>query len=145
MSASYFSAGLPSAPGPAIDPETEEYWTAARRGELVLPYCEQCQDYFWYPRGFCPRCMSANVGWRPSTGAGEIYAYSIVHRAFGAWVDHTPFVIAYVTLAEGITLSTNVVEVDADELRVGLPVIAFFEHNDGDEPVLRFQPKPVTE
>ncbi len=136
----HFPAGLPT-PRPEVDPATQPWWDAAERGELLLPHCPACDRPFWYPRGFCPRCGSDAVTWVPATGRGEVYSYSVVRRAAEPWGSHTPFVLAYVQLQEGVTVQANVVDCPADALAPGLAVSARFERADaGDLPVLRFSP-----
>ena len=39
-----------------------------------------------------------------------------------------PYAIAYVTLAEGPTMLTNIVDCDLDELRIGQAVAVVFKH-----------------
>jgi uncharacterized OB-fold protein len=142
MSLDVFPAGLPTSSGD-IDPETSAYWDGADSGQLILPYCTQCAKYFWYPRGFCPRCGGSAVSWRQSPGLGTIYSFATVHNGFGEWAEHAPFVVAYVALPEGITLSTNVVECSAERLDIGLQVQAVFERSHADHlPALRFRPLP---
>jgi uncharacterized OB-fold protein len=131
---------LPTA-APQIDPETLPYWRAAALGELVLPRCGNCERLFWYPRGACPRCMSLDIEWQPSPGRGIIYSFTVVRRAAGIWSEATPYVLAYVTLDEGITLVANIVDCDPAEVKVGLHVAALFERaDDGETGVLRFAP-----
>lgn len=136
----YFSPGLPTDP-PVLDPETRPYWAAAEQDTLVVPFCTACEQHFWYPRGFCPRCAGDAVEWPQVSGHGEIYSYSVVRRGFGAWAAHTPFVIAWVTLDVGITVLTNIVRCTEGQLAVGLPVTALFEAVEGDPPALRFTPR----
>lgn len=134
----HFPGGLPT-PRPVVDPETQPYWDAAERGELVLPHCTTCDQSFWYPRGFCPRCGGAALDWRPASGAGELYSFSIVRRAAEPWGSHTPFVLAYVTLDEGVTVQANVVNCAAGDLAPGLRLVAVFERAEPDDlPILRF-------
>ncbi|WP_456697662.1 Zn-ribbon domain-containing OB-fold protein [Aeromicrobium sp. P5_D10] len=136
----FYPAGLPT-PRPSVDPATQPYWNAAERGELVVPYCDGCELLFWYPRGFCPRCGDAAVSWRSASGRGEVYSFSVVRRAAGPWAEHTPFVLAFVTLDEGVTVQANVVDCPADRLAPGLRVSAVFERADTEDlPVLRFVP-----
>ncbi|VXB61347.1 Zn-ribbon domain-containing OB-fold protein [Aeromicrobium sp. 9AM] len=136
----HFPGGLPT-PRPVIEPDAEPWWDAAGRGELTVPYCEACGRPFWYPRGFCPRCGSTGVVWRPATGEGTVYSYTVVRRAAEPWGSHTPFVLAYVTLDEGVTVQTNIVDCSSDVLEPGLRVRAVFERaDDADLPVLRFTP-----
>lgn len=142
MSPDLFTAGLPTG-AVEIDPEVLPFWDGAERGVLVLPYCGNCSRYFWYPRGFCPRCSSTDLSWRTSDGLGEIYSFAVVHQAFGEWREHAPFVIAYVRLTEGITVSTNIVDCRIDQLEVGRRVQAIFERSSPDhQPALRFCPIP---
>ena len=60
--------------------------------------------------------LSNNIEWVPASGKGVIYTFSIMRRA------DPQYVVAYVTLAEGITMMTNIVECDPDSLKIGTPV-----------------------
>lgn len=143
MTAVEFPPGLPT-PAPVMDPATMPYWAAAERGVLVVPRCVACDRPFWYPRGFCPRCGSSAVEWPESSGIGELYTWTVVRRAGGAWSGAVPFVLAYVRLDEGVVVQANVVGCSSDDLRVGARVLACFERQvEGDLPVLRFRPAPV--
>ena len=51
-----------------------------------------------------------------ASGNGTIYTFSVMRRA------KEPYAIAYVTLAEGPTMMTNIVDCDFDALRIGQPV-----------------------
>ncbi len=142
MTAVEFPAGLPT-PSPAVDPATSPYWAAAERGVLVVPRCVGCDRHFWYPRGFCPRCGSWELAWPESSGVGEVYTWTVVRRAGGAWSEAVPFVLAYVRLDEGVVVQANLVDGSSDDLHVGARVVACFERQaDGDLPVLRFRPAP---
>jgi uncharacterized OB-fold protein len=51
-----------------------------------------------------------------------------------------PYAIAYVTLEEGVTMMTNIVDCDLDALRIGQPVTVVFKPTDGGPPVPMFTP-----
>jgi uncharacterized OB-fold protein len=51
-----------------------------------------------------------------------------------------PYAIAYVTLAEGPTMMTNIVDCDFDALRVGQPVAVVFKDTENGPPVPMFKP-----
>ena len=51
-----------------------------------------------------------------------------------------PYAIAYVTLAEGPTMMTNIVDCDLDKIRIGQPVRLVFKPTDGGPPVPMFTP-----
>jgi uncharacterized OB-fold protein len=119
------------APGRFEPPVTEEaaaFWSATERRELVLPWCTSCEKAFWYPRPVCPRCLRPDVEWRPASGRGEVYAVSVMHRAARPGMNgRVPYAVALVDLDEGVRILTNVVDVDADDVRVGMEVAVTWE------------------
>lgn len=136
----FLPAGLPGHVAQQ-DPEAAAYWEGARAGVLVLPWCAPCQGFFWFPRGFCPRCGSTDLDWRRVSGRGVVHASTVVRRAAGEWAEHVPFAVAVVTLAEGPSVTANVVDCLVADLGPGLQVGAVFERTGpGGLPVLRFVP-----
>ena len=49
---------------PDPTPETAPYWEGAKAHELRIQFCTECQKHFFYPRIFCPTCLSDAVEWR---------------------------------------------------------------------------------
>jgi uncharacterized protein len=121
-------------PAPIVTVETEAFWNAARKRRFVVPTCEACGRAHWYPRAICPFCGSEKIAWRDSPGRGAIYSFSVMRRA------KEPYAIAYVTLAEGPTMLTNIVDCDFDALAIGQPVSVVFADTDGGPPVPMFRP-----
>ena len=121
-------------PAPVETPETAPFWTAAREGRFLIPGCRSCGKPHWYPRAICPFCASDQIEWRVASGKGTIYTYSVMRRA------KEPYAIAYVTLAEGPTMMSNIVDCDFDALRVGQPVNVVFKDTENGPPVPMFKP-----
>jgi uncharacterized OB-fold protein len=121
-------------PAPQTTPETEPFWDAAAAGRLVVKHCTACDRPHHYPRSICPFCGSDRTEWRPASGRGTVYAYSVMRRAT------PPYAIAYVTLEEGVTVLTNLVDCDLDAIRIGQPVRVVFRPTDGGPPVPVFTP-----
>jgi uncharacterized OB-fold protein len=121
-------------PAPPVSPETQPFWDAARDGRLVVPKCRPCGKVHWYPRAICPFCQSSEVEWMQASGTGTIYSFSVMRRA------PEPFAVAYVTLAEGPTMITNLVDCDFDKLKIGQQVRIKFTPTDGGPPVPTFTP-----
>jgi uncharacterized OB-fold protein len=134
------AAGLLPAPEPAQHPELAPYWEAAARGELLLPRCESCSTVIWYPRGLCPSCGGQQIGWFAASGLGTVYSYTVVTRGDGPYREVGRYIVAYVELAEGPRVLTNLVGADPDEVRVGLNVAAAFEMAESGAGLLRFRP-----
>jgi len=121
-------------PAPIVTVEAQTFWDAAREGRFVVPVCAACGKAHWYPRAICPFCDGGRVEWRSASGKGTIYTFSVMRRA------KEPYVIAYVTLAEGPTIMTNIVDCEFDALRIGQPVMLVFAATDGGPPVPMFKP-----
>ena len=115
--------------------ETAAFWDAAKQGRFLVKKCRACGKAHWYPRDRCPFCASADTEWIAGKGEGVIYSYSVMRRA------KPPYVMAYVTLAEGPTMMTNIVDCDPDALRIGDAVrVAFVETAEG-RALPMFKPK----
>ena len=94
-------------------PGSEAYWEGANAGKLLLGHCKSCNKAFYYPRGACPMCLSTDVEMRPAKGTGTIYTYSVMRPA------KPVYVIAYVTLDEGVSMMTNIVDCDPASVKIG--------------------------
>jgi uncharacterized OB-fold protein len=68
---------------------------------------------FRYPRTRCPFCFGGEIEWREASGAGTVYSWSVTQRA------SPPHAIAYVTLAEGPSVLTSIVDSDLRDLKIG--------------------------
>jgi uncharacterized OB-fold protein len=49
-----------------------------------------------------------------------------------------PYALAYVTLDEGVTVMTNIVDCDLDKIRIGQKVKVVFKPTEGGPPVPTF-------
>ena len=76
------------------------------------------------------------------SGRGEVYTYTIVHRPIAAGQE-LPFVIAVIALEDsgGVRIISNLVDVNPDDLKIGLPVELVWENMSADLAVPRFRPK----
>jgi len=121
-------------PAPTPGLESQPFFDAAKEGRFLIKKCTACGKAHWYPRAVCPFCASEETEWVESLGKGTIYSFSVMRRV------PEPFALAYVTLAEGPTVLTNLVDCDFDELQIGQPVTFTFKPADNDTPVLMFKP-----
>lgn len=110
---------------PSVTMENEVYWNGTKEGKLMLKRCADCGETHFYPRAICPHCSSSNTEWYEGTGKGVIYSYSVMRRA------PIPYAIAYITLDEGVTMMTNIVESDFDNLNIGDAVEVAFRETEG--------------
>jgi uncharacterized OB-fold protein len=121
-------------PAPEPNPETKPFWDAATEGRLLIKKCVTCGQVHFYPRAICPFCGSDKTEWVTASGRGTVYSYSVMRRV------PIPYALAYVTLAEGVSMMTNIVDGDLDAIRIGQPVTVAFKPSDGGPPVPMFRP-----
>jgi uncharacterized protein len=131
------------APPPPVNLETKPFWDATAEGRLLLLRCDGCGTVIWYPRSLCPDCGSTSTTWFEASGRGTVYSFTVTRRGQGRWSDAAPYVLAYVELAEGPRLLTNVVDCDPDDVHIGLPVTAVFHPTGEGQALPRFVPTPI--
>jgi uncharacterized OB-fold protein len=127
------------APAPIVNAETKPFWDATAEGKLMLARCSGCSNVMWYPRAFCPECSSFDVEWIQASGKGTIYSYTINRRGQGDYRD-LAYVVAYVELAEGPRVLTNIVDCDFATLSVGQAVEVVFHPTSSGVALVRFKP-----
>ena len=119
-------------PAPPMNPEVQPFFDAAKQGKLLVKRCAACGEFHHYPRAICPFCGSDRTEWKEASGRGVIYSWSVLRRVT------PPYALAYVTLAEGPTMMTNIVDCDLDKIRIGQNVKVVFKPTDGGPPVPTF-------
>ena len=106
---------------------------------LVAHECGHCGARFFDRRNACARCGRADFGAAAVDGAGELRAFSIVHRA--APGIPVPFVSAIVRTDDGTWVRSNVVNCDPTPesvklgMRLRLATYAIGTDDDGTEAV----------
>lgn len=107
---------------------------AARRGELAVQVCTPAGHVLHLPRGYCHRCDSFEVTWKPVVGRGTVHTWTVVEHQV-----HPDFPVPYtVVLVElddepGVRFVTDLP--GRPELSVGLAMAVRF---DGEVP--RWEP-----
>ena len=114
-------------PAPLVDPTTQPFWDAARRGELLIGLCRETGMHFWYPRGVSPFTLSTDVELVPAKGTGTVYSYTVMRVG-------QSYIAAYVELDEGVRVFTNIVDCDLDGLKIGQKVRVVFKPTQGESP-----------
>ena len=127
---------------PEPTPETAPFWEGCQAHELRLQFCTQCQAYFFYPRIFCPTCLSDAVEWRTVSGKGTLLTYVLSARPAPGFENELPYAIAIVKLDEGPHLMTNIVgtALTPQNLPAGLPVEVVFDDVSDQITLPKFQP-----
>lgn len=121
-------------PAPMTLPDTQAFWDAANDGRLLIKHCKACGETHYYPRDICPHCLSADTEWLETAGRGTLYSFSTMKRGDAVYT------LAFVTLDEGPTMLSNVVDCDPATLAVGQAVRLVFRAAENGQNVPMFTP-----
>jgi uncharacterized OB-fold protein len=126
-------------PLPALERDSEAYWTGGADGRLLIARCEACARYIHPPVPYCVTCGSDRVSPAAVSGKARVATFTVNEQQ---WVPGlaVPYVFAAVELVEqeGLYVFTNIVDCPAAAVRIGLPVEVRFErHGDIHLPLFR--------
>jgi uncharacterized OB-fold protein len=128
-------------PSPYADWETRAYWEGCGRGELVLQRCAACGTVQHRPRALCASCLHGELEHFIASGNGSVFTFTVTHQNQApGFREACPYVLAYVDLAEGPRLLTNIVGCDPDTVQIGMPVVVDFAPAKDGLAVPRFRP-----
>lgn len=123
---------LPPAPQP--NAETAAFWAAANEDRLLLKRCLHTAKAFHPPRTHSPFTGLTQTEWIEASGTGTVYSFSVSER------QGSPHCIAYITLAEGPTVLSRVIDCDLSALRIGQAVRVVFVPSASGQKVPMFTP-----
>jgi hypothetical protein len=116
-------------------------WRLRRqRYALEGEQCDHCNQYIFPPRDVCPHCGQDARGVHAMSGKGEVYSYTVVHEPPTGYESQAPYAIAIVKLEEGPMVTAQLTDVDAAEIKIGMPVemVTRRLRTDGDEGVIQY-------
>src|SRR5699024_5799840 len=103
--------------------------------------CIECDKYYFYPRIYCPICMSGNVEWREVSGKGKIYSFTISRRPAGpAFKEDLPYAVGLIELDEGPRMMSRIINVDVEKVRCDMPVKVVFIERTKNIVLPKFEP-----
>lgn len=115
---------------PATTPDTKFFWDALKDGRLLIQRCTACERLRHPPRPMCPHCNALSWDTVEASGRGRVYSFVMPRHPQWPWFDG-PYIVALVELEEGTRIVSNLTDVDADAVTIGMPVEAYVEHFDG--------------
>ena len=122
---------MPDAKGP-----DQIFQGALTKGEILLPKCEDCGAYHFFPRVLCPHCHGAAISWKQATGKGRVHTTTVVRRKPEWGGDYN---VCVVELDEGVRMMSRVEGIAPGEVAIDMPVTAFVGEAEG-VPAVLFKP-----
>jgi len=135
------SAANPGFPVPVPDADTQPFWDACGRGELLIQRCGACGRWLWQPRPICSSCQKPDPIWTRVSGDGVVASWMVMRPpTLPAYAGMVPFVLLLVELEQGVRLigylvddAGRVVQTDgtAEKVRIGARVALRFHDQAG--------------
>jgi uncharacterized OB-fold protein len=133
----------PSMPLPCLDEDTRLFWEACREHRLTVQQCVRCEAFRFAPAPICYGCQSFETRLVESEGIGELYTWTVTHRAVHpATSEMVPYNTAVVKLRDcgGALITTNIVGIDNGALVAGMIVELEWDDVTPDISLPRFRP-----
>ena len=109
---------------------------ALAEGEILLPKCDDCRAYHFFPRVLCPHCHGTAISWSQASGKGRVHTTTVVRRKPERGGDYN---ICMVELEEGVRMMSRVEGIAPGEVAIDMPVTAFVGEAEG-VPAVLFKP-----
>jgi uncharacterized protein len=128
-------------PLPEATPVSGPFWNALTEHRILVQYSPSLQRYVFYPRTRAPGSFADDLQWREIDGAGTLYTYTVARRPTGPpWADALPQLLAVVEWNVGPRISTELVDVEPENVRIGMPVAPVFCDVADGVTLLRYRP-----
>lgn len=134
-------------PAPEPTPVSRPFWEGLAQGRVLIQYSPSSDAYVFYPRSLAPGTLADDLEWREISGRGTLHTFTVAGRPTAPpWADAVPQLLGVVAWDEGPRCSTELVEVDPDDLHVGMRVEPVFcPDPDSGMTLLRYRPERQTD
>ncbi len=113
------------------------FWRKIKyRYDLIGSYCENCGNYYYPARNFCPVCRrKGKVREVKMPDEGKVLSFSVVREG-------EPYIVALIQLENGARIMSQLV-CDPEEAKVGMKVRKVFRRysEEGEEGIINYGTK----
>jgi uncharacterized OB-fold protein len=129
-------------PVPEPTPVSRPFWDGLAQRRILVQYSPSLQRYVFYPRLLAPGTLADDLEWREIDGAGTLYTFTVARRPTGPpWVDAVPQLLAVVQWDAGPRMSTELVDIDPSDIRIGMRVQpVFYDLPEAGITLLKYRP-----
>ncbi len=109
---------------------TPRFWREIQsRYNLFGTKCGNCGSIDFPPRTVCPICGRRSIGKMQKhklSGKGMVKSFTVVHDAPSSFDLLKPYVLAVIELEGGVCLTSQIMDIDPAEVKIGMEVEATF-------------------
>jgi uncharacterized OB-fold protein len=119
---------------------SKRHWDATREKKLLIQFDTKTGRPQFFPHPVSIYSGRRTLEWREVSGKGSVFSFTIARRAREPFRGHEPFLIALVTLEEGVNVMANMVNCRLDEIAIGLRVKPYWAPLSNGTHLLMFEP-----
>ncbi len=94
---------------------------------LLGSKCENCKSEYFPQRQFCPKCRrKGKIVEKTMPETGKIVSFTQVHVPPAGFEHETPYFMAIVELQNGVKILSQIVDSDAEQVKIGAAVKMVF-------------------
>ncbi len=102
-----------------------------QRYRLEAGKCNGCGTAYFPPRLICPECKSKEFTKINLSTEGTLLTHTVVRTGSDKFSQQSPFAVGIVELNDGVKITTQIADVNFDQLKIGLKVKMVFQENTG--------------
>jgi uncharacterized OB-fold protein len=129
-------------PVPVPTPVSQPFWDGLAQHRILVQFSPSLNRYVFYPRLLAPGTLADDLEWREIDGAGTLYTFTVARWPTGPpWADAVPQLLAVVQWDAGPRISTELVDVDPGDIRIGMRVQpVFYDLGEAGITLLKYRP-----
>lgn len=93
-----------------------------QRYRLEAGKCKKCGEIFFPPRLICAKCKGREFETVKLSDEGKVITYTVIRVPPTPFADEAPYAIGIVELNDGVRITTQIVDCELDQIKVGMPV-----------------------
>lgn len=109
-------------PAPRSFSFSKRFWDATRERKVLLQYCRATGRYQFFPKPVSVFTGGQDLEWREVSGRGTIFSFTVARIGRPPFNGSTPYLIATVTLDEGVNMIANIIGCALDRIAIGMRV-----------------------
>jgi len=112
---------------PEITTADKPFWDAAKNHLLMAYQCRNCGTYYSQTTD-CIACDNPQMSWTKVSGKGKVFTFCVYHQVYSpSWKDDIPYNVAWIKLAEGPLVISNIVGCKNEDIHIEMPVEVTFD------------------
>ena len=112
---------------------------------LEAAKCDKCGKVFYPPRLVCNKCQARAFTRFEMKRTGKVVTHTVIRTPSDEFSGEAPFAVGLIEMDDGARLTTQIVDLSFDELKIGMPVKLEFRrsYTEGDAGIIHYGHKAV--